>query len=335
MYGKRELSIQNIRGLVTGLDVFRYYCTPFKELNRPFCSELREDKNPTCSIACFSGKFIYKDFANGDTFDEVSYLQHKYSLSYIETLAIINRDFNLDLATNVQPNAQPTMLYFGVSDKSIDVEKLEKESTYIKVKIRAWNPVSDKAYWKERYGFTSSQLDYFRVVPISYFWINERMYSCKGNSYAYYLGKEGDRDIWKIYQPLEVRTRKWFTNASKYQIQGDEQLPETAEQLYITSSLKDIITLRKLGKFAVAPSSESTPLDKEKIEEYKRRFKKLTIFYDNDKAGIASASKHCELYNCNSMVVPVESEITDPSDYVEKYGYDKLREIIDENEKCK
>lgn len=332
MYGKRELSIQNIRQLVTGLDVFRYYCAPFEELSKPFRSELREDKSPTCSIACFNGKFIYKDFATGETYDEVSYLQRKYSLSFIKALAIINRDFNLDLATSVQPNAQPTMLYFGVPDKSIDVEKLEKEGTDIKVKIRAWNPVTDKAYWKDKYQFTSKQLDFFKVFPISYFWVNERMYSCKGNSYAYYLGKEGDRQIWKIYQPLEDRTKKWFTNATKYDIQGDKQLPETGDQLYITSSHKDIIALRKIGKFAVAPSSESTPLDEDKIVEYKERFKKLTIFYDNDEPGIVAANKHCELYGCNSICIPILSGLKDPSDYVEKHGYEKLREIVDENE---
>lgn len=329
MYAKRELSIQNIRQLVTGLDVFRYYCTPFKTLNKPFCSELRKDKSPTCSVACFNSKFIYKDFATGDTYDEVSYIQRKYNLSFIEALAVINRDFNLDLQSNVQPNAQPTMMYFGVPDKSIDVGKLEKESTYIKVKIRNWNPDSDKKYWKDKYGYSNKQLRYFNVHPIQYFWINERMYSCKGNSYAYYLGKEGDRDIWKIYQPLEDKSKKWFSNANKCHIQGDKQLPETGDRLFITSSLKDIITLRKLGFYAVAPSSESTPLDLDKIEEYKKRFKELVIFYDNDEPGIVAANKHSKLYDCRYIMIPILSNLKDPSDYVEEYGYNKLKELIE------
>jgi hypothetical protein len=327
---RRELSIENIRRAVTGLDVFRYYCTPFKALNKMFCSELRKDKSPTCSVACFSGKFIYKDFATGDTYDEISYVQRKYGLSFIEALAAINRDFNLNLQTVVKPSTGPTMLYFGVPDKTIDISALEKESTRIKVKIRNWNPETDKLYWKDKYDFSNKQLAYFKVFPISYFWINERMYSCKGNSYAYYLGKEGDRDIWKIYQPLEDRTRKWFSNASKHHIQGDDQLPATGEKLYITSSLKDVITLRKLGKYAVAPSSESTPLDDDKIEEYKKRFKELIIFYDNDEQGIVSANKHSKLYDCRYIMIPILTKLKDPSDYVEEHGYEKLNKLIEE-----
>ena len=154
------------------------------------------------------------------------------------------------------------------------------------------------------------------------------MYSCKGNSYAYYLGKEEDRQIWKIYQPLESRERKWFTNANKHHVQGHAQLPRTGDGLFITSSHKDIIALRKLGFFAIAPSSESTPLDEGLIEEYKERFGHLTLFYDNDEQGIKSAAKHAELYGCKSMTVPIMSQTKDPSDFVEKNGYDELKKVI-------
>ncbi len=50
MYGKREISKKNITDNVSGLDLFEYYCTPFKKLNDQFCSELRDDKVPSCAV---------------------------------------------------------------------------------------------------------------------------------------------------------------------------------------------------------------------------------------------------------------------------------------------
>ena len=39
-----------ILGKITEYDIFTYYCPSFKNLNKKFCSELREDKTPSASI---------------------------------------------------------------------------------------------------------------------------------------------------------------------------------------------------------------------------------------------------------------------------------------------
>lgn len=331
MYGKRELTIQNIRQLVSSYDLLSYYCEPFKEVNIRFCSELRNDKFPTCSVQAFKGKLFYKDFATGDSFDDIGYIQHKYNLNFKEALALINRDFKLGLAS-IEMEGMPTMQFFGVPDKTVDVNELVKESAKIKVQVRKWTQ-QDKDYWNGKYDFTSKQLEFYRIFPIKFFWMNDRLYSCKQNSYGYYLGKRDDIARWKIYQPLADKKIKWFSNIGKQDVQGYEQLPDKGEKLYITSSLKDVIVLRKLGLFAVAPSAESAPLDDEVLKELKQRFDHIVIFYDNDEAGIKASSKHSKLYEAEEICIPhkyLSQKIKDPSDFVEEYNYEMLKKIIED-----
>jgi hypothetical protein len=327
MYGKRELTSDNIRSRVSSFDLFSYYCEPFKEVNLKFCSELRKDTYPTCSIQAYEGRLFYKDFATGESFDDIGYIQKKYNVDFLKALAFINRDFNLDLSGQLE-DSLPTMAFFGIPDKSIDIHALAKETAQIKVQIRPWDKVIDGTYWKDKYGFTVAQLKYFNIFPIKYFWINNKLYSGSKNTYGYYFGTEEGLERWKIYQPLGPKDKKWFSNIGKTILQGYKQLPDSGDLLFITSSLKDVVTLRKLGFYAIAPSAESTIIPEDIIAELKRRFKHVVIFYDNDDPGIVSADKHSKLYDVKSISVPITSKTKDPSDFVEKYNYEELLKII-------
>ena len=326
MYGKRELTLDAIRSKVSGYDLFSYYCKPFKKIGKIFCSELRQDKSPTCIVQAFEGKLFYKDFSTGDSFDDLGYIQRKFNTDFKMTLSIINRDFELNLGYR-DIEGLPTMEFFGVPNKKVDVNAYVKEKAVIKVQRRPWS-LHDKAYWGEKYGFTAKQLDYFRVFPLKFFWINGKLYSCKDNTYGYYLGSKDGLEKWKIYQPLGPRDFKWFSNISKHDVQGYAQLPDKGDVLYITSSMKDVITLRKLNFHAVAPSAESTIIPDEIINELKERFSQLVIFYDNDEPGIKASNKHAGIYSAQEMCIPITSGVKDPSDYVEKYNYEELLKIV-------
>ena len=328
MYGKRELTLANIRSRVNDLDLFTYYCTPFKQINTMFCSELRQDKSPTCSIQAYEGRLFYEDFSTGDSFDDIGYIQHKYGISFRKALAYINRDFSLGFVSSDMENVEmPTMQFFGVPDKTVDINEFVKESATIKVQVRTWTE-EDAKYWRDKYEFTSKQLEYFHVFPLRYFWINGKLYRCKNNTYGYYLGSRDGLEKWKIYQPLASKDIKWFSNISKADVQGYTQLPETGDVLYITSSLKDVITLRKLGLYAIAPSAESTVIPEDIISELKSRFKQLIIFYDNDEPGIKASNKHAKLYGAKELFIPPFLGVKDPSDFVEKYNYEELLKVV-------
>jgi hypothetical protein len=329
MYGKRELTIENVRNRVNSYDLFSYYCSPFKAINTRFCSELRIDEYPTCCVYAYSNKLFYKDFATGDSYDDIGYIRTKYNVDFFTALSYINRDFNLDLSAKTLKGV-PTMQFFGVPDKSINLKKYVKETSVIKVQVRQWEK-EDKSFWNDKYNFTSKQLSFYRVYPIKFFWINNIMYSCKKNSYGYYLGNRKGIARWKIYQPLQPRESKWFSNINREDVQGVTQLPETGDTLYITSSLKDIIVLRKLGLDAIAPSAETTIIPEDIIAELKTRFKNLVIFYDNDNPGIIASNKHSKIYEADEICIPfkyISEGIKDPSDFVEKHSYEELLNVI-------
>ena len=90
-----HLSRDVILSKITEYDIFRYYCSPFKELNSKFCSDLRKDHTPTVSIIKWNSKLLYKDFGYAEhTFDCFSYVQHKYNIQFFDCLRIIDNDFN-------------------------------------------------------------------------------------------------------------------------------------------------------------------------------------------------------------------------------------------------
>ena len=135
---------------------------------------------------------------------------------------------------------------------------------------------------------------------------------------------------------MQPRESKWFSNINREDVQGITQLPETGDTLYITSSLKDIIVLRKLGLNAIAPSAETTIIPEDIITMLKTRFKKLVIFYDNDNPGIIASNKHSKIYEASEIFVPfkyISEDIKDPSDFVEKYSYEELLDVIKNEEK--
>lgn len=332
MYGKREISKKNITDNVSGLDLFEYYCTPFKKLNDQFCSELRDDKVPSCAVYVVDGKVFYKDFATDEFYDSMGYIGRKFNISFLQTLALINRDFNLGFYTSMEVD-RPAMEFFGVPNKRRDLAELEKGNTYIKVQRKAWTKEYDAAYWKEKYDATVKQLEFFDIYPIAYFWINNRVHHCKPNAYAYYFGKDGDREIWKIYQPLADRAIKWFSNTNRDILQGYSQLPDKGDLLFIASSLKDVVVLRKAGYFAIAPASENTLISDDLLNELKGRFTNIIVFYDNDEPGIRASQKHSEAYGVQQMCIPTTAKVKDPSDFVDEYSYSELKVIIEQNKK--
>lgn len=203
------------------ISIFRYYCPPFKKLGKKFKSELRSDSEPSAAIfnARRTNTILYKDLATGDTFDCIRYVMTKYSLNYFQALRAIDNDFNLNLFNDAK-EAPPTMAFFGVPEPEV-IE--EKPKTKIEVKVREWNKTTDKAYWYDRYGIGVKTLDFFNVVPLSAFAINDNWSNCGKNSYGYYMGEDEEgREYWKIYQPLADKRRKWFSNVCEDVLQGDE-----------------------------------------------------------------------------------------------------------------
>ncbi len=327
MWRVRPLTKANVLDKVNQFEIFSCYCGPFIKLQKMFKSELRDDKNPTCSITKRGERLLYKDFAMPDTsLDCFNYIEQKYNVTFLQALEMINQDFKLNLISDVRlTNAR------SVTAKRIpfNLEDIPDQAIDIKVCIRGWE-VSDKEYWNGKYMLGSSTLDFFRVYPLSGYFINGQYTRCGSNVYGYYFGKlEDGREAWKIYQPYADKFSKWRSNCTEHVIQGWDQLCESGDLCILTKSLKDTMVLWELGIPAVAPQAESNAISPELVEELKQRFKCVLLLYDNDAPGIKAAEKIAEQHDLPVFYMPEFSK--DASDFVELYGTEELLYYVTEH----
>mgnify|MGYP003307397942 CR=1 FL=1 len=77
-----------------------------------FCSKLRQDKTPTCSLyRNRSGRLIMKDFGTNWSGDCFAYVSELYNISFYEALQTIANDFGL-IKLNIEKH-KPKIKYNG------------------------------------------------------------------------------------------------------------------------------------------------------------------------------------------------------------------------------
>lgn len=332
MFGRKIATKENILALVTEYDIFKYYINSFRELNRPFSSELSRDRNPSCRIFLTNNNTLkYQDFRETETLDCFGYLKFKYGLNYFEVLDLINRDFNLNLIPNTTRSLPHSLLEKEIllhGDNYLSTKRSQKQ---IKVELGEWNGSIHKRYWFDQYGLKVEDLKRYNVYPIKSFWIIDEngdslFFKAATLSFGYYFGKnELDQELWKIYQPYS--DIKWISNTTIEVLQGYMQLKDRFDLLIITKALKDVMVLDKAEIDSVAPNAESCMISDFKMQELKSKYKKIVVLFDDDKTGNKGSEKLCKLYNLERTFLPSDTE-KDVSDYVAKYGYDSLKELL-------
>ena len=303
---------------ISEYDIFRYYCHNFKNYGDKFCSELREDRSPTCSIVPWKGKVIYKDFGSGDSHDCFSYIQAKYGLTFSEAMRVIDTDFGLGLQSGTVIKSQIAITY-GTQDV------IERRPTKIEKKARQWN-VEDKNFWSQ-FHIPKHLLTKFGVQPIDYFWINEARYRCHSLSYVYNINGR-----YKVYRPFETEG-KWYSNTSKDDIQGWRQLKDNGDIVILASSLKDVMCLNVLGYEAIALQSEMQMPSAELIKQLSERFTVVAVLYDNDfekdaNPGQTMANKICAEFNLINIILPAHYKSKDISDLMRDHGVEVAEKIV-------
>lgn len=315
----RELTVKNILKKITDWDIFSYYIDGLI-INDAISSPLRTDKHPSFTVYSSDFGLRYKDFATGEHGTCFDFVMKKYNLKFWECLAVINNDFRLGLES--KDYTKPTLGIVGVAHRKAQVKK--SSTTAIQVKRREWNDKEDKKFWTQ-FGITCKTLKFFNVFPLSHVWINDKLVHIATKSnicYGYYFG-DGK---WKIYSPYSKY--KFISNTPKNYFAGYKQLPERANLLVITKSLKDVICLYELGITALAPQSESQNIEYNTMGNWKERFKKIVVFFDNDKAGMQGARRICGTHALSSIIVPKITETKDISDHYKKYGKTKTESLI-------
>ena len=134
--GRIQTTKDDILSIVSEEDLFRIYCSNFKQLNISFRSELREDRFASCRVTDLGHGLRYKDFGSVTPATDIwGYIMLKYSISYEQT---IDKVFN-DLKTNNKSLKLNTF-----SQLSITKDR-QNTPTIITIKAREWL-VTDKQY---------------------------------------------------------------------------------------------------------------------------------------------------------------------------------------------
>ena len=88
------------------------------------------------------------------------------------------------------------------------------------------------------------------------------------------------------------------------------------------------MTLHDLGYNAIAPASESVLIPEIVVNNVKKRFKRIIIFYDRDKTGIEFTRKLTRKYNLDFFIINKRYKTKDISDFVKNFGSKEASELI-------
>lgn len=334
------LTVQNILDSVDERTIYQHYFPQRIDLRRnKYLNPFRCDrKTGSCHFAYYKRRLYFFDKSLNKGYDVFSFIQHRYRCSFYESLYIVNRDFGLNLIYS--PTKIRSHLLSSAARKAriVKPRKIEYNSSrrvYFNIDVRSWN-VFDEQYWLS-YGIPKSLLNQYNIKPVRTYKVNYR-----GNSWipAYrhtsddpcylYQTKWNNKTQIKIYRPFS-KEEKWRSSCETSTLFGYEQLPKTGKLLFISSSLKDGLCLKKLGYDFVAPLSESTPIDAKTIKELKARFKRIIILFDRDETGLKYSSLFAKAYGVERMILPYyrhARKIKDVADVAKYIGYRYINKAI-------
>lgn len=301
--------------------IMQYYTGNDVTSKKLVTSCLRSDNHVTVGYYKSNSGILYMhDFATNEHLDCWNVVMKMFGLNYYEALKRIARDFGLVSSTET------------IKVKPIIVESLKKtESSKIQVQIKDYT--EEEIKWWLQFGIDKKLLKKYHVYSIQHVFLNGELKftSSKSNPiYGYYFGKDKNHeDKWKIYFPLRKEFR-FLNNVNKKTLQGYKQLPKVGNLLVITKSMKDCISLHGFGIAACAPNSETLFINDKQLEEFKKRFKHILVFYDQDRPGKHNMWLIRKQYpELNFFCLPKHLE-KDFTDTVAKIGVDKMRVYINQ-----
>lgn len=307
-----NITLDWILSKVTEYDIYAKYIGQFK-VGMIYNSPFRKDKNPSFGIyySKRTKQLLFKDHGTGECGNVIKFVSlFTGKTEYSDILSDIVDKLNITNNTKLVSSKQyipPTETVIGV---------IRQEFTDV-----------DINYWKQ-FNISINTLKKFNVNSIKYYLCNgivKGTYKRENPMYAYKIYNN-----FKIYRPLADKYTKWRNNLTDYDIQGYEQLPQKGDILFITKSMKDVMCLHEMGYPAVSPSSESTFLPKDVLEQLKTRFKRIIILFDRDVAGVKRSRKLSRETGLEAMFINKKFKAKDISDAVKANNFEEIKNWLNE-----
>lgn len=307
-----NITLDWILSKVTEYDIYAKYIGQFK-VGMIYNSPFRKDKNPSFGIyySKRTKQLLFKDHGTGECGNVIKFV----------SLFTGKTEYN-DILSDIVDNLNITNNTKLVSSK----QYIQPTETVIGVVRQEFTDV-DINYWKQ-FNISINTLKKFNVNSIKYYLCNgivKGTYKRENPMYAYKVYNN-----FKIYRPLADKYTKWRNNLTDYDIQGYEQLPQKGDILFITKSMKDVMCLHEMGYPAVSPSSESTFLPKDVLEQLKTRFKRIIILFDRDVAGVKRSRKLSRETGLEAMFINKKFKAKDVSDAVKANSFEEIKNWLNE-----
>lgn len=263
------------------------------EIPCKMCSPFRVDNNPSFGIYVNDSNHIcYKDFGDSSSHGSLLDLLCRYwKCSFNQVFDEILEVMQSHSVEGISPT--------DIKPKQVKVltRKESSEFTKIQVAVRPWRDY-DYEYWAS-YGIEKQWLRYAEIYPISHKIVTKKdsstnkkyIFPADKYAYAFVERKEGNLSL-KIYQPYNTKGFKWCSKMDSSVISLWTKVPEYGDRIIICSSLKDALCIScQLHIPAIAPQGEGYNISETACKELKRRYKKVFISFDCDKAGVEDARK--------------------------------------------
>lgn len=321
-------NLSEILKQISETSMLNYYFK-ISDLPTKICSLLREENNPSFSLVSPDGnKVYYTDFATGEYGGMINLLMKYWNLPFKETLSRIVEDIPL-----ITANA--SVQFNGIYTKSNKVLEYHSD-VELGVSIREWKK-HDLEHW-ESYGISQPWLAFGKIFPISFIFItkNGKKAILPAEKFAYvYLENKDDIVSIKIYQPYS-ELFKWRNQHNKSVWDLWRQLPQTGDNLIITSSRKDALCVWENARIPSCSLQAESYLPKfHVVQELKNRFKNVFVLYDNDfmkkvNHGRIYGNKVAEAFGLNQIEIPETFQSKDPSDLAKNHGRKIINPVIKE-----
>lgn len=310
MYCTKDAELPGLNKLLEKIDeydIYAHYMGSFK-VGHLYNSPIRKDKNP--SFAVYKGRrgnLMFKDHGTGDCGNALNFI--KLITGYNDETRLIKE--LLKIKSDEVHTERKTTKVVSASDAETDIGIVRQSFTD-----------ADKTYWNT-FHINTSTLKKFDVFSIQYYLCNGIVKGIYNNDNPMFAYKVYDK--FKIYRPLASKYSKWRSNLDNNHIQGLAQLPELGDTLIITKSLKDVMVLYEMGISAISPSSETTFIPNDILDELKQKWNHIYILYDRDTTGVKQAHSYCKKYKLDAFFVNKKFKSKDISDAVKLNGFTKVK----------
>ena len=299
--------------------VFEYYLNLKEKLTGQNIKMLSafnvKDKVPSMFVYQDSGKYKFKDFSSGFQGDQIELVKSLFN--YDARFRAVNRiltDYQEYLKYNTPAHRGP--IQFHDKFKVVDFE------------MRHWNTL-DQKYWTQ-FKIGSGILSHYNVVPLEFFTMSKSEPDGSITSYRFsrpyvYGYFRNDGELYKIYMP-KIPEKK-FIKIQNY-TQGMDQLKYDSKYLLIVSSLKDLMSFKKLGIGnieCIAPDSENTMIGESVIGNLSKRYNSIIVLFDNDEPGLKAAQRYQDKYGINFINLDMSKDL---SDSVKDHGIEAVRDKL-------